>query len=200
MYPCKNPTVITETLIVYYCSRIVCWQTTLLTQEIENVRLSSTSNFKIMFTHLAEAAQKWVKLKRTIKKDRSAFVVAFSKTKEEKNKIRIAQVNVILFVFYWNLTNFIYTGFVNSKRVLARGSIGVIPYWWSINCRRKPKYKEKICGVCQSQTGNLGSWITLIPQLSQTWSTLLTCVWDEILIRAPAHSPWRVKLSGVKQI
>ncbi|CAB3995886.1 potassium voltage-gated channel subfamily H member 5-like isoform X2, partial [Paramuricea clavata] len=41
-----------------------------------------------------EAAQKWVKLKRTIKKDRSAFVVAFSKTKEEKNKIRIAQMRV----------------------------------------------------------------------------------------------------------
>ena len=43
----------------------------------------------------SEAAQKWVKLKRTIKKDRNAFVVAFSKTKEEKNKIRIAQVNLI---------------------------------------------------------------------------------------------------------
>ncbi|XP_028398501.1 LOW QUALITY PROTEIN: potassium voltage-gated channel subfamily H member 1-like [Dendronephthya gigantea] len=42
-----------------------------------------------------DAAQKWVKLKQTIKtKDRSGFVVAFSKTKEEKNKIRIAQFRV----------------------------------------------------------------------------------------------------------
>ena len=47
----------------------------------------------IMHYIVTDAAQKWVKLKQTIKtKDRSAFVVAFSKTKEEKNKIRIAQV------------------------------------------------------------------------------------------------------------
>jgi nickel-dependent lactate racemase len=48
------------------------------------------------------AAQKWVKLKRTIKKDRNAFVVAFSKTKEEKNKIRIAQVIKKLYSLYFH--------------------------------------------------------------------------------------------------
>ena len=47
------------------------------------------------FSFVEGAAQKWVKLKKTLKNERNAFVVAFSKTKEEKNKIRIAQVKTL---------------------------------------------------------------------------------------------------------
>ena len=47
------------------------------------------------FSFVEGAAQKWVKLKKTLKNERNAFIVAFSKTKEEKNKIRIAQVKIL---------------------------------------------------------------------------------------------------------
>lgn len=73
-----------------WTERAYCWKRFVIHANIHSSEVVCYFNiFVIVYT---DAAQKWSKLKQTIKSDRSAFVVAFTKTKEQKNKIRIAQV------------------------------------------------------------------------------------------------------------